>query len=110
MKTPTIRAALLVVVLAAGFAACKPHDDKMGPAQKAGQAVDNVGDKVAHDLQEQLERARQAGQQIADSAEETKNRIEQASADAGKGLNKATEEVGKKVERAGEKIQEASKK
>jgi len=110
MKIPTILAPLLAVVLAAGLAACTPRDDTMGPAQKAGQAVDDAGDKVAHDVQEKLERAKQAGQHMADSAAETKSRIEQATADAGKGLNKATEEVGKKVERAGEKIQEASKK
>jgi hypothetical protein len=110
MKPTSIFSALLAVALVAGAAGCTKRDEAMGPAQKAGQAVDNAGDKVAADLHEKLDRAKQAGQQVADSAAETKDRIEAATADASKGLNKATEEVGKKVERAGEKIQEASKK
>ena len=114
MKTVSIFSALLAVALVAGVAGCSKRDEAMGPAQKAGAAVDNVGAKVASDMQDKLDRARQAGQQVANSAEETRSKIEQATtdaaADASKGLNKATEEVGKKVERAGEKIQESSKK
>ncbi len=110
MKTTSILSAMLAVLLATGAAGCTKRDEAMGPVQKAGQAVDNAGDKVAQDLHDKLDRAKQAGQQVADSAAETKNKIEQATADASQGLNKATEEVGKKVERAGEKIQEASKK
>ena len=114
MKATSIFSAMLAVALVLGAAGCTKRDEAMGPVQKAGQAVDNAGDKVARDLQDKLDRAKQAGQQVANSAAETRNKIEQATADAtsdaSKGLNKATEAVGKKVERAGEKIQEASKK
>ena len=39
----------------------------------------------------------------------TRAQIEEATADASRGIDKATVEVGKKVEKAGEKIQEAGK-
>jgi hypothetical protein len=114
MKAVSIWNALLAVALVAGVAGCNKRDEAMGPAQKAGAAVDNAGAKVAGEMQDKLDRARQAGQDVANSAEATRSKIEEATAsaaaDASKGLNKATEEVGKKVERAGEKIQEAAKK
>lgn len=111
-----MKAASIVVAMAvlAGLAGCTKKDEPIGPAQKAGAAVDAAGDKVAREVQDKLDRARDAGKQVADSAAQTRERIEQetanAAADASKGLDKATEEVGKKVERAGEKIQEAAKK
>jgi hypothetical protein len=111
MKATSLASVWLVVALVGGVAGCTKRDDAaMGPAQKAGLAVDNAGDKVARELHDKLDRANQAAQQVADSAEQTKGKIAEATADAGKGLEKATEEVGKKVERAGEKIQEAAKK
>lgn len=110
MKATSILSALMALTLAAGVAGCSKRDEAMGPAQKAGQAVDNAGDKVARELHDKLDRANQAAQSVAEKAEATKVQIEAATADASKGLDKATEEVGKKVERAGEKIQEAAKK
>jgi hypothetical protein len=114
MKATSILTPLFALALVAGVTGCSKRDETMGPAQKAGQAVDNVGNKVAHDVQDKLGRANQAAQKVADSAEQTRNKIaeatQEATQDASKGLNKATEEVGKKVERAGEKIQEAAKK
>ncbi len=110
MRTNSICGALLAVALVAGAAGCNKRDEAIGPAQKAGQAIDSAGDKVARDLHDKLDRANDAAKKVADSAAETKGRIAEATADAGRGLDKATEEVGKKVERAGEKIQEAAKK
>jgi hypothetical protein len=114
MRASSIVSTVLSVALVAGVAGCGKRDEAMGPAQKAGQAVDNAGDKVARDIQDKLDRANAAARQVADSASQTKDKIADATADAAadasKGLDKATEEVGKKVERAGEKIQEASKK
>jgi hypothetical protein len=110
MKVTSILTAVMALALVAGVAGCSKRDEAMGPAQKAGQAVDNAGDKVARDLHDKLDRANQAAQSVADQAEATKTKIAEATADASKGLDKATEEVGKKVERAGEKIQEAAKK
>jgi Flp pilus assembly protein TadG len=109
MKSSSILSALLAVALVVGVAGCGKRDEAMGPAQKAGQAVDNAGDKVARDLHDKLDRANEAAQQVANSAAATKDKISAATEDASKGLNKATEEVGKKVERAGEKIQESAK-
>jgi uncharacterized membrane protein len=110
MRTSSMCSALLAVALVAGVAGCGKRDEAIGPAQKAGQAIDNAGDKVARDLHDKLDRANQAAKKVTDSAEQAKDKIAEATADAGKGLDKATEEVGKKVERAGEKIQEAAKK
>ncbi len=111
MKAASILAA---VALVAGLAGCTKKDETMGPAQKAGAAVDAAGDKVAREVQDKLDRANAAAKQVADSAAQTREQIEKqtadAAADASKGLDKATEEVGKKEERAGEKIQEAAKK
>ncbi|MBC7452929.1 MAG: hypothetical protein H7335_04345 [Massilia sp.] len=109
MKASSIFAALFAVALAAGLTACQPRDESMGPAQKAGQAVDNAGDKVARELHDKLDQANLAAQQALISAEQTRVKIAAATEDASKGLDKATEEVGKKVERAGEKIQESAK-
>jgi uncharacterized membrane protein len=110
MKATSIVTALLAVALAGGIAGCSKREEAMGPAQKAGMAVDNAGEKVARELHDKLDRANEAAQQAADSAAQTKDKIAEATAEASKGLEKATEEVGKKVERAGEKIQEAAKK
>lgn len=111
MKQASMAVLLLAAVVTLG--ACSKHDDGMGPAQKAGQAVDNAGDKVAQQLHDKLDRANAAGKQITDSAQQTRDAIAtatgDAAADAAKGLDAATEKVGQKVERAGEKIQEAAK-
>ena len=117
MKRTVINAAVLLAMLAA-FAACKKADDGMGPAQKAGAAVDAAGDKVARDLHAGIDKANAAAQQAAKNAEDTTARLNEATTgkiteaarDASQGLNNATEAVGKKVERAGEKIQESAHK
>jgi hypothetical protein len=117
MKATTVSGALLVLAMAAG---CAPDDDGMGPAQKAGKAVDEAGDKVARELraplekadeaaQEARERAEEARRQLAERAEEAGKKIREATAEAGRGLEKATEKVGEKVEQAGEKMQEAAR-
>jgi hypothetical protein len=103
----------MAAVLAVGVQGCSKREDGMGPAQKAGQAVDNAGDKVARDLHDKLDKANAAAQQTADAAKQARDQIAaatgDAAADAAKGLDAATEKVGQKVEQAGEKIQEAAK-
>jgi hypothetical protein len=109
MKITPVCSVALVLALVGGLSACKKADEPMGPAQKAGAAIDNAGEKVAAKLHEPIDKANQVGQQIADAAKNTGDQINQATEDASKGIDKATVEVGKKVERAGEKIQEAGK-
>lgn len=113
MKPSSIMSALLALAVLAASSACTKREDPVGPAQKAGAAIDNAGDKVAEQVQENLRRAEQASRDIADKARATGDQITDATRDATKdasaGLEKATEEVGKKVERAGERIQEAAK-
>jgi hypothetical protein len=100
--------ALMVLAVLAGAAACSKHDEAMGPAQKAGKAVDDVGAQVAGTLHAQLDKAHEAAQQVEKSADDTRDKIDAATEDASRGLDAATEQVGKKVERAGEKIQDAA--
>lgn len=105
MKTKLMFGALLVVA-AAG---CTRQQDEMGPAQKAGKAIDDTGARVAAKLHEPIDKAHEAAQAVADSADQTREKIRDATEDAREGLGAATEEVGRKVERAGEKIQDAAK-
>jgi hypothetical protein len=112
MNRTMIAVTLLAAVVA--LAGCKKKDEEMGPAQKAGAAIDNAGDRVAKDIHDKLDKAHAAADGVADAAkaqgEAIKDATADATADAAKGLGKATEEVGKKVEQAGEKIQDAAKK
>ncbi len=97
------------LALVAGLSACTKPGEPIGPAQKAGAAIDKTGDQIAAELHKPIDKANEAGQKVNDAALETKARIEEATQDASRGIDKATEEVGKKVERAGEKIQESAK-
>lgn len=110
MKSTSIYSAALVLALLCGLSACKKADEPVGPAQKAGAAIDKAGEEVAAKLHEPIDKAKEVGQQMADAAKDTEKQLSQATEDASRGIDKATEEVGKKVERAGEKIQEAAKK
>jgi hypothetical protein len=117
MKTMTMFSALLVLALAAG---CSRDEDTVGPAQKAGKAIDEAGERVADGLRAPIEKADEAAKklaeraeeerrQIAERTEEAREKIKDATAEAGRGLEKATGKVGEKVERAGEKMQEAAR-
>jgi ABC-type transporter Mla subunit MlaD len=108
MKPTSILNALLVLAVLAGVDGCTRRDEPIGPAQKAGKAVDDAGAQVADKLHDQLDKANEAAAQVTRAADETRDKIKDATEDAGRGLDKATEEVGKKVERAGEKIQDAA--
>jgi F0F1-type ATP synthase membrane subunit b/b' len=109
MKFTSIVSAAIVLATLSGLAACGKREEPIGPAQKAGAAIDNAGDKVAEKLQENINKANQAGEKIQDAAKATGDRINEATQDASKGIDRATEEVGKKVEKAGEKIQESAR-
>jgi hypothetical protein len=106
MNQKRMFAALLAL---AALTACRGQHEEMGPAQKAGKAVDDAGAKAAARLHEPIDKANEAAQAVADSAQQAREKIQDATEDAREGLGKATEEVGRKVERAGVKIQEAAK-
>ncbi|HEY0488730.1 MAG TPA: hypothetical protein VGD30_04380 [Telluria sp.] len=108
MNITSLSRAMLAVAILAGAAACTPREDAVGPAQKAGAAIDNAGDEVARKLQEKLDKAEQAGEKMADAARATGDKIEDATSDASRGLEETAKKAGRKVERAGEKIQEAA--
>ena len=106
MNTSRIFPAVLALALMAGVSACKKPDEPVGPAQKAGAAIDNAGVKVTEAIKENLDKARDTANEASKA---TGDRINEATEDASKGLSTATENVGKKVEKAGEKIQEAAR-
>jgi hypothetical protein len=109
MKSTLIFRSAIALALLAGLAACTKPGETMGPAQKAGAAIDKTGDQIAAELHKPIDKANEAKEAMNDAALETRAQIEQATADASRGIDKATVEVGKKVEQAGEKIQEAGK-
>ena len=109
MKFTSIIGSVALLALLVGAAGCTKRTDEVGPAQKAGAAIDNAGEQVGEKLKENIDKARAVGDTVADAAKATGDRIDEATGDAAKGLDKATENVGKKVEQAGEKIQEAAR-
>ena len=76
MMNTTLFKAAAVLALVAGLAACNKPAEPMGPAQKAGAAIDNAGAQVADKLQENLDKADQAAKQVAESARATGREIE----------------------------------
>lgn len=114
MTFPSIFRAALVLALLAGVSACKKPDEAVGPAQKAGAAIDNAGAQAAAQLHENIDKVNQAAEDMRERAktagDELNDAAKDAAQDANHGISKATEEVGKKVEKAGEKIQEAARK
>ncbi len=89
MKT-TMLGTLLVLAALAG---CSRDEEAIGPAQRAGKALDNAGAKVTRQVENELAKADRA-------AAEAREKIKDATKDASHGLKRATEEVGKKVESA----------
>lgn len=108
MNTTFLTRTMLTLAIVAGVAGCTPREETMGPAQKAGAAIDNAGDEVARKLQEKLDKAEEAGEKVAEAARSTGDKIEDATSDASRGLEEATKKAGKKVEQVGEKIQDAA--
>jgi hypothetical protein len=92
------------ILLAALLAGCNQSTsgDGMGPAQKAGKAVDDAGAKVQGVVQDQVVKADAAAERARDKAKE-------AAAEASRNLDHVTAKVGEKVEKAGEKMQEAAR-
>jgi gas vesicle protein len=109
MKQISFLGALMVLAVLAGATGCSRRDEPVGPAQKAGKAIDDAGDKVAAKLHEQLDKADQATKALTEQADRERQKIKEATEDASRNLDKATEQVGKKVEQVGEKIQDAAK-
>lgn len=111
---PTFTKPMLAVMVALCLGACDRSDDGVGPAQKAGAAIDNVGAKAAEQMHDSLRKADQAAADLREKAKatgaEVKERAEDAARDADRGLNKVAENVGQAVEQTGEKIQEKAAK
>jgi uncharacterized protein YjbJ (UPF0337 family) len=95
---------LLAAALAISLAGCNrsASGDGMGPAQKAGKAVDEAGAKVSSAVQQQVAKADEATQHAREKAKD-------ATEQARDNLDRATAKVGEKVEKAGEKLQEAAR-
>jgi predicted small secreted protein len=100
MNAKTPWSVLLVAALLAGCN--QSSSDSMGPAERAGKAVDDAGAKVASKVQEQVVKADEAARQAKEKAKDV-------AAEASHNLDRATAKVGEKVERAGEKMQEAAR-
>jgi predicted small secreted protein len=95
---------LLAAALSISLAGCNRSGsgDDMGPAQKAGKAVDEAGAKVSSVVQQQVAKADEATQHAREKAKD-------ATEQARDNLDRATAKVGEKVEKAGEKLQEAAR-
>ena len=91
-----------LLAMAVSLGGCEKNEE-MGPAQKAGAAIDNAGDRVAKDIHEKLDKARDATNDVAEAAKVQGEAIKEATAEV-------AEEAGKKVEEAGKNIQEAARK
>ena len=78
-----IAAAMVMIFVITGLAACEK-----GPAQKAGEAIDNAAKKVGEKMEE-------TGDKIKDAAKDAKD--------------DATKKVGDKIEEVGDKIKHAAK-
>ena len=109
MTSTLIFRSAAALALLASLAGCTKPGEPVGPAQKAGAAIDKTGDQIAAELHKPIDKANEAKEAINDAALETRSQIEEATADASRGIDKATEKVGQKVEKAGEKIQEAAR-
>jgi F0F1-type ATP synthase membrane subunit b/b' len=109
MNTSYFTNTAVVLALLASLSACTKPGETVGPAQKAGAAIDKTGDQIAAELHKPIDKANEVKESVNAAALETRAQIEQATSDASRGIDKATVEVGKKVEQAGEKIQEAGK-
>jgi hypothetical protein len=80
MKVSSVLNAVLALALAAGVAACGKGGAEKAPAPK----VDNMGDQVARDLHDKLDRAKEAAAQTERAAEQAKQKIAEATADGSK--------------------------
>jgi len=96
------RIAMASVLLAACLAGCGQSDNGVGPAQRAGKAIDDVSAKAAVKVQEQVSKADAAA---AKARAAVPNAVEQARTN----LDHVTEKVGEKVEQAGQKMQQAGR-
>lgn len=102
MRGLSISAMLAITSLAAVLAGCQQSSsDSIGPAERAGKAVDDAGARVSSAVQQQVVKADAAARVAREKAKDV-------AAEASHNLDRATEQVGKKVERAGEKMQEAA--
>jgi hypothetical protein len=86
MNTKAMLGAVLVLALAAG---CSRHEAGVGPEQTAGKAMDDAGAQAAAKLHAPIDKAKQAAQAMADSADQARDKIKDATEDASAGPDAA---------------------
>ena len=95
MKT-TVWGTLLALAMLAG---CSRDDGAVGPAQRAGRALDAAGVNVSRQMEGELAKADRA-------TDNARARIKDATKDGRSGLKRAGGDLGKRLEDAGEKIRD----
>lgn len=97
-SSKTLTSLLAATVLIAGLAACQKKEDvavDQGPAETAGQKID--------------EAAATAGQKMDEAGEKMSQKAEEAKADTSQGIANMQDATGKKLEEAGQNMQDAAK-
>ncbi len=97
-SSKTLTSILAATVLIAGLAACQKKEDaavNKGPAETAGQKIDQAAATAGQKLDE-------AGAKIGQEAREAKAEASQSAANA-------QDATGKKLEETGQKMQDAAK-
>ena len=84
MKSITSSSKLAAGALLAALgllSACTKPSEPVGPAQKAGAAIDQAGDQVGEKLKENIDKAKAVGDNVAEAAKATGDRIEPEAGD-----------------------------
>lgn len=92
----TMLGTLLALAVLAG---CSRDDGAMGPAQRAGKALDAAGINLSRQMEAELAKADRA-------SDNARGRIKDATRDGRSGLKRAGGDLGKRLEDAGEKIRD----
>ncbi|RBA25597.1 hypothetical protein [Herminiimonas fonticola] len=94
-SSKTLVSILAATVLIAGLAACQKKEDVAGPAETAGQKIDQA--------------ATTAGQKIDEATTKVGQEADKAKAEASQSVANMQDATGKKLEEIGQKMQEAPK-
>jgi hypothetical protein len=65
-----VMAALVITTVVAGMSACQKQE---GPAEKAGQAIDNAVSKTGEQIEKAGDKIQDAGDKAQDAAKDAKN-------------------------------------
>lgn len=102
----TLTWALLATPLAIGAVGCDRND---GPAERAGERVDEVTREVRIDIHQAGDRIEREAEQAGDSIERTADEAEADARGAFERAGKELDDVKRGVEEAGDSIQEAGR-